>query len=160
MIGVQTITSSGTATPISGEKVYTNATSQHLSLYPSVATGLSATGPLNLGERYSIFLGCSASSTLGHPPTAFKRQLYPTFTTYNIRLKYSLKWRISLECAGEAEEVSGVAPVTILTPSEEQEAEKKRVLGTEGMKKNYDDLEAGVGMGVQFIGQVLQAVVG
>ena len=157
---LQTIASHATATPVTSDTVSTNALSQHLTPFPSITPGLSAPTPLNLGDRYSIFLGCSASSTLGHPPISFKRQVYPTFTTYNIRLKYSLRWRVSLECAGEAQEVAGVAPVTIIAPSEEQEAKKKRELGTEGMKKNYDDLEAGVGAGVQFIGQVLQAVAG
>lgn len=48
--------------------------------------------------------------------------------------------------------VDGDSPVTILPPSEEQEALKMRELGAEGMKKNYDDLEAGVEQGLQFVG--------
>ncbi|KIW90425.1 uncharacterized protein Z519_09070 [Cladophialophora bantiana CBS 173.52] len=114
-----------------------------------------------MGQHAAIFLGCSASSTLFHPPVAFKRQVYPTFSTYNIFVKYRLKWKLNLVCAGVEHEVSGDAPVTELPPSEEQEEQKKRTLGREGMKRNYDDLGAGLeqaGQVVQFIGAVLQLV--
>lgn len=155
---VQTLASSGTATPVNSKG---NRLSQHLTA-PSFSTrAVSVPTPLHLGELYSIFLGCSASSTLGNPPISFKRQVYPTFHTHNIHLKYSLSWKISHDCAGEEGEVTSLVPITIIAPSEEQEAKKKkREFGTQGMKKNYDDLEAGIGQGVQFIGQILQAVAG
>ena len=115
-------------------------------------------GQLDLGDYLSILLGCSASSTLNQLAVSFKRQVYPTFSTYSIFLKYTLKCKINISCADEAHTISGEAPVTILAPSEEQEEKKKRQLGTEWMKKNYDDLEQGFGMVKQFIGQILQAV--
>lgn len=118
------------------------------------------TQPLHLGERFSIFIGSSACSTLGNPPVSFKRQLFPTFKTYNIRMSYQLRWKIGIECAGETAAVSGERPLTILGPSEEQEALRKRELGVEGMQKNYDDLEAGIEQGLQLIGGVLSAVGG
>ena len=114
--------------------------------------------PLDLGTRFSILLGCSASSTLNQRPVSFKRQVYPTFTTYNIAIHYRLAWKIDLAVARETHTVSGEAPVKVLAPSEQQEEKKKRELGNEGMKRNYDDLEAGVGAATQFIGQVLQVV--
>jgi hypothetical protein len=113
---------------------------------------------LDGGSHASLLLGSSAASTLANPPVSFKRQIHPTFATYNIHTKYRLRWNLTLECAGEQHDVGGEAPVTILAPSEEQERLKTRQLGTEGVKKNYDDLEAGVESAVQFIGQVLQAV--
>ena len=113
----------------------------------------------DLGSHASILLGTSASSTLSNPPVSFKRQVYPTFATYNIYIKYRLCWKLYLVCAGETHDIRGEAPVTVLAPSEEQEAIKTRELGTQGMKKNYDDLEAGAGQVIQIIGQVLQAVV-
>lgn len=125
-------------------------------IHPTTPTGSSVA--VDLGSHLSILLGCSASSTLSQPPVSFKRQIYPTFSTYNIFIKYRLEWKIYLSCADEEHEVSGVAPVTILAPSEEQEEQKARELGTQGMKKNYDDLEAGFGQVMQFIGQILQAV--
>ena len=114
--------------------------------------------PLDLGKRFTILLGCSASSTLNDPPISFKRQVYPTFATYNITMYYKLHWTIKLSIAKEEYDVSGNYPVKVLAPSEEQEGKKVRELGTAGMKKNYDDLEAGAGQAIQFIGQILQAV--
>lgn len=118
------------------------------------------TEPLHLGKHLSVFIGSSACSVMGRPPVSFKRQLYPTFKTYNIRLTYQLRWKIGLECAGETQSVSGEGPLTIIPPSEEQEALKKRELGTDGMKKNYDDLAAGMEQGLQFVGAVLSVVGG
>ena len=40
--------------------------------------------------------------------------------------------------------MNGVVPITNIALSEEQEAKKKRELGMQGMKKNYDDLKAGL----------------
>ena len=125
-------------------------------LHPTTPTG--SPFALDLGAHAAILLGSSASSTLSHPPVSFKRQLYPSFATYNIQIKYRLRWKLFLTCAGEEFNISGEAVVTVLPPSEEQEERKERELGSAGMKKNYDDLEAGVEQTVQFIGQILQAV--
>ncbi|MCJ1399588.1 hypothetical protein MMC11_002790 [Xylographa trunciseda] len=113
---------------------------------------------LNLGAHLSVFLGCSAASTCGHRAVSFKRQVYPTFATYNISLKYQLEWKITLMCAGEKSSISRDNPVIIVAPSEEQESQKTRELGTQGMKKNYDDLEQGFGVVMQVIGGIVQAV--
>lgn len=125
-------------------------------LHATTPTGSSFA--FDVGAHAVILLGCSASSTLSHPPVSFKRQVYPTFSTYNIHIKYRLRWRFYLVCAGVERQVSGEAPVTVMAPSEEQEENKKRQLGNEGMKRNHDDMEAGLGSAVQFIGQVLQVV--
>ena len=130
-----------------------------LTASPSIDPVLQSS-PLNLGSYLSILLGSSASSTLKQPAISFKRQVYPTFSTYNISLTYTLKWMISLSCADEGYNINGETPVTILAPSEEQEESKERQLGTAGMKKNYNDLEEGFGAAMQFIGQILQAVTG
>ena len=114
--------------------------------------------PLNLGAHLKVLLGCSAASTCGHRAVSFKRQVYPTFKTYNITLKYRLEWKIKMVCADEKSSISGDYPVVILAPSEEQESQKKRELGTQGMKKNYDDLEQAIGVATQVIGGILQAV--
>ena len=114
--------------------------------------------PLNLGAHLKVLLGCSAASTCGHRAVSFKRQVYPTFKTYNITLKYRLEWKIKMICADEKSSISGDYPVVIIAPSEEQESQKKRELGTQGMKKNYDDLEQAIGVATQVIGGILQAV--
>ena len=114
--------------------------------------------PLNLGAHLKVLLGCSAASTCGHRAVSFKRQVYPTFKTYNITLKHRLEWKIKMVCADEKSSISGDYPVVILAPSEEQESQKKRELGTQGMKKNYDDLEQAIGVATQVIGGILQAV--
>ena len=77
---------------------------------------------LDLGTHFSLFLGA------GSP----KREIYPTFATYNIAISHSLKWKIRLSCAGRTRSIGGEPDVTLLAPSEEQEAEKRQ-LGTAGM---------------------------
>lgn len=117
-----------------------------------------STSPLNLGAQLSILLGCSAASTCSQRAVSFKRQVYPTFGTYNIVLKYRLEWKIKMICADEKHNVWGNYPVVVMAPSEEQESQRKRELGTQGMRKNYDDLEQGFGVVIQIIGGILQAV--
>jgi hypothetical protein len=116
--------------------------------------------PLHIGSHLSIYIGSSAITTLSHPPVSLKRQLYPSFKTYNIRLSYKLHWRIGLTCAGESMEVGAQMPLTVLAASEEQEAIRKRELGVEGVKRNYDDLEDWGIQGLQFLGGVLEVVGG
>ena len=116
---------------------------------------------LDLGTYNSILLGCSASSTLNLPPVSFKRQVHPTFQTYNINISYRLNWKIKLSCAGETRSVENSAPVKIVAPSEEQEVKKQRQFGTKGPPKSYNELVNGVGDVVQvaqFIGGILQNV--
>ncbi|KAL9079994.1 MAG: hypothetical protein Q9157_001191 [Trypethelium eluteriae] len=103
---------------------------------------------LDLGTLFSVFLGARSA----------KRQIYPTFATYNIAVSHSLKWKVNLSCAGEKHSVSGEPVVTVLAPSEEQEEMKMRQLGTEGMKKSHDELEAGAEAAINLVGQIMQAV--
>lgn len=138
------------------ELIYTG-TGGWRQLHATTASGSSFA--LDVGAHASLLLGCSASSTLSHAPVSFKRQIYPSFATYNIAIRYRLQWLVTLVCADQERQIGGEAPVTVLAPSEAQEREKERQLGREGMKKNYDDLEAGLGQAIQFIGQILQAVV-
>ena len=117
--------------------------------------------PLDLGKRFTILLGCSASSTLKDAPVPFKRQVYPTFATYNIMMWYKLHWNIKLSVAKEEYDVSGNFPVRVLAPSEEQEEEKVRELGSANMKgkyEKYDDLAQGVGQTISIVGQILQNI--
>ncbi|KPI39356.1 uncharacterized protein AB675_5244 [Cyphellophora attinorum] len=123
---------------------------------PSLAT--SSNTPLDIGNTLSIFIGTSACTTRHSKPHPFKRQLYPSFKTYNIHLYYKLKWKATISCAGEVEELSGTSPLTILAPSEQQEEQKMRELGIEGMKKNYDDLMAGLESGFSILEGILQVV--
>ncbi|MCJ1384557.1 hypothetical protein MMC17_007674 [Xylographa soralifera] len=69
-----------------------------------------------------------------------------------------LEWSIVLSCAGQTHTICGGNPVTVLAPSEEQECRKRRQLGTEGMKKNNDDMMSGVDMTAQITVQVLGSV--
>jgi hypothetical protein len=141
-----------------------NKALSHAASAPLGSTRTASQGPpplgtsLNLGTHLKILLGCSAASTCGHRAVSFKRQVYPTFKTYNITLKYRLEWKIKMVCADEKSSISGDYPVVVVAPSEEQESQKKRELGTEGMKKNYDDLEQALSVATQVIGGILQAV--
>ena len=140
-----------------------NTALSHAACAPLGSTRIASQGPplstpLNLGDHLEVLLGCSAASTCGQRPISFKRQVYPTFSTYNITLKYRLEWKIKMVCADEKSSIYGEYPVRVMPPSEEQESQKKRELGTQGMKKNYDDLEQALGAAVQFIGGILQAV--
>ncbi|KAK8090943.1 hypothetical protein PG994_000448 [Apiospora phragmitis] len=109
--------------------------------------------PFNLGAHLGIRLSQTGSSTLGAPAESpFGRFLYPSFDTYNISLTYQLEWAIRLTCAGESHDVHGLANVRVLPPSEEQEAHKKALLGSEGMQKNYDDLALAMGLAEMALG--------
>ena len=110
---------------------------------------------LDLGAYNSILLGCSASSTLNLPPVSFKRQVQPTFQTYNINVTYSLDWKIELVCAGETRLVESSAPVRIVAPSEEQEVKKQRALDAKGIANNFNEFVNGVGQVTQFVGGIL-----
>ena len=115
---------------------------------------------LDLGAKYSIYLGTTYASVLNQRPKPFKRRIYPTFATYNIALRYSLRLRLKIACAGDVYEISLVEPVKVLAPSEEQEAIKASELGAEGMKRNHEELMEGVGTAIEVVGDVLQAVLG
>ncbi|MCJ1290133.1 hypothetical protein MMC34_001669 [Xylographa carneopallida] len=79
---------------------------------------------LDLGTRFSVVLGSSASSVLHQAPVAFKRKIIPTFSTYNISVTHRLEWRIVLSCAGRTHAIRGGNPVTVLAQSEEQKRGK------------------------------------
>jgi hypothetical protein len=118
--------------------------------------------PFDLGAHLDIRLSQKGSSTLGHAEVPFEKRIWPSFATYNIVQAYRLAWSIKLSCAGEGHTVGGSADVTVLSPSEEQEARKKRELGQDGMKKNYDDLVSGLDMALGFVeiaSDILQAMV-
>jgi len=58
---------------------------------PNTPVSPQRASPLNLGAHLSILLGCSRASTCSKPAVSFRREVYPTFATYNIVLKYRLQ---------------------------------------------------------------------
>ena len=116
---------------------------------------------LDLGAHLKMRIGRTWVSTQGQAPVLFKRPLYPTFRTYNIALEYHLKWKIFVMCDTLGEEpVEGLARVTILAPSEEQEAQWKEArLGTEGTGANHDDLEKAMEGGLGVVQQVVSGLI-
>ncbi|KAL9090664.1 MAG: hypothetical protein Q9165_005152 [Trypethelium subeluteriae] len=115
-------------------------TSKQKAIIPSAA--------LDLGILFSVFLGARSA----------KRQIYPSFATYNIAVSHTLKWKVNFSCAGEKHSVGGEPGVTVLAPSEEQEQMKMKKLGRyRGMEKSYDELKAGREAAVDFVGQIVQA---
>ncbi|KAK8127467.1 hypothetical protein PG984_008575 [Apiospora sp. TS-2023a] len=103
--------------------------------------------PFDLGAHLGIRLSQTGSSTLGAAAESpFGRWLYPSFDTYNVSLTYQLEWTIRLSCAGESQDVHGIAAVRVLPPSKEQDAYKKGLLGPGGMQKEYDNLDMAMGL--------------
>ena len=122
-----------------------------VSTNPFTTSSKEATIPssaLDLGTHFSLFLGARS----------LKREVFPTFSTYNIFVSHTLGWKINFACAGETHGVSGEPQVTVLPPSEEQEEIKKRQLGKDGMKKSHDELEAGVDVALNVVGQIVQSL--
>ena len=113
---------------------------------------------LNLGRHFSILLDSSASRTRGSRPIPFHKRLYPSLTTYDITLDYRLDFKLNMDCAGDVFIVEGCGTLTILGPSEAQEHEKERYLGTEGMKRNHVELFDGLEHVIEMIGQIIEAV--
>ncbi|KAI0154526.1 hypothetical protein GGR57DRAFT_465970 [Xylariaceae sp. FL1272] len=88
-----------------------------------------------------------------------KRQLHPSFSTYNIHISYLLEWKIVVRCEEKLRSFEGSVPITVLPPCEQQESLKMRELGAEGMKKNYDDLAraAEIGLtGLDLVSTIIQ----
>lgn len=121
-------------------------------------TPLGSPDALHLGRLFSIYLGCSATSTMDNPPVSFGRQMYPSFSTYNISLEYRLHWKINLVCAGEAHSVSTETPITVLATSEEQEALKMSGPGMLGLTRTRSDPLSVDVTTLQFIGRFLRDV--
>lgn len=119
--------------------------------------------PFDLGSHLDLRLSRKGSSTLGTDEVPFEEPIWPSFATYNIVHAYKLAWSINLSCVGEEKTVTDRADITILPPSEQQEAKKKEALGQEGMQKTYDDIMIAldnVSTGLEMGLELLQAIIG
>lgn len=67
----------------------------------------STSPPIDLG----IVLGIQT------PMTSRGAEIYPTFTTYNIKNEHHLEWKLALTVAGEIAKYEGKQPVTVIGPS-------------------------------------------
>ena len=57
---------------------------------------------LNLGALLDLRVSRNHSTWKCHPhDVPFERPLWPTFDTYNMRVRYDLRYKIGIECAGE-----------------------------------------------------------
>ncbi|CAL5868292.1 uncharacterized protein PFLUO_LOCUS2516 [Penicillium psychrofluorescens] len=66
-----------------------------------------ASPPIDLG----IALGIQT------PMSCKGAEIYPTFTTYNIKNEHHLEWKLDLSIAGEIAKYEGKQPVTVIGPS-------------------------------------------
>ncbi|KAH8901083.1 hypothetical protein GQ53DRAFT_800702 [Thozetella sp. PMI_491] len=102
---------------------------------------------LNLGEHMELGLDANRVCALGRPVRKLSHTLYPTFTTYNIKQSYALRWEITFNVAGELYPVTGDSPLQILGPSEEREAEAMAAAGRQSsmamqeMAPRYDNVD-------------------
>ncbi|KAI1264445.1 hypothetical protein F5Y18DRAFT_81770 [Xylariaceae sp. FL1019] len=106
----------------------------------SSQVGTSGLTPLQLGEVLQLRID-TEGVTCQEKRHEFegKRRLQPSFKTYNINVSYWLEWKFVFRWGAMVRPFEGSVPVTVLPPSEQQESLKMQELGTEGMKKSYDD---------------------
>ncbi|KAI0197462.1 hypothetical protein F4808DRAFT_438735 [Astrocystis sublimbata] len=127
----------------------------------SSALDTSTVAPFQLGQHMELFVDAEGTSCQGTKHEyAEERRLHPSFKTYNIHLSYTLEWKLEIRCAEVTRSVEGAAPVIVLPLSEQQERLKMQELGTEGMKRNYDDLAraADIGLtGLELVADIVQA---
>lgn len=116
---------------------------------------------LDLTPLLSLRLTRTHSSAQGLKSSRFDHPLTATFSTYNIAVKYEIRWKIEIECAGQMDDISnsfGFAwdECSVLDRSEEQ----VKAQGSEwvGKERGRDWDEVGNVVGVA--GQGLQAIFG
>jgi hypothetical protein len=80
---------------------------------------------VNIGEHLELKLHLSWVYAFGRAVKRLPRQLYPSFTTYNIKHKNFIKWAVTLQVADQQYVVSGSQEVLVLGPSQEQEMQKR-----------------------------------
>ena len=87
-------------------------------------TAVEQSDVVNLGALLGLQVSRDHSSWKSHPHRLpFERPLWPTFNTYNLRVRYDLRYKIGIECAGETDDQIwnlnyASADCAVLAPSE------------------------------------------
>lgn len=73
--------------------------------------------PLIVPQDDPTALDLGAALGIRSPKRSGWSNLYPTFTTCNIRATHAIEWKITLSIAGETVKYQGEQPVTLMSPS-------------------------------------------
>lgn len=110
---------------------------------------------LRVSHRTTEFMGRRRVESTGGFE---KNNIYPSFATYNIALEHKLSLNLCVECAGEQRRIEvREVPLRILATAEQQARAREEELGEEGMRRNYDDLQAAMENG-EVVSSVLDVV--
>lgn len=100
----------------------------------------------------------TATTTASGVRAKWPRNLSPSFSTYNVAVEYKLLTTLEISCAGKTFKLPHEGSVGVMAPSEVQMRAVEEALGTEGMKKNYDDFRLGLESGLNAAHGVLSAL--
>ncbi len=103
---------------------------------PAIPVGQNA-GTIDIGSIIQLRVTCRGVSVSGGPLVLFEEPLWPSFNTDNLGVAHQLKWRLVVMCAGKKRQIKGVAPVTVLGPSEDQEQRTAGRAGEEDIARAY-----------------------
>ncbi|KAL3418509.1 hypothetical protein PVAG01_10225 [Phlyctema vagabunda] len=104
---------------------------------------------LDIGDILKLSVNRRRPDVPGVKSVDFERPLVPSFSTYNIQLRYQLRWKMFYECGGKRTDISHEVPVVVHGPSEADVKDKESSwVGTE-RGKDYDEIENGVEIAMQ-----------
>lgn len=115
---------------------------------------------LDLTPLLKLRLSRTHSSAQGVSYPKFERPLTPSFSTYNINVKYEIRWEIKIECAGVKESISNLFgfewdECTVLGPSDmDAKAQESAWMGKE-RGRDYDEIGNAFSLGSQVFQDVL-----
>jgi hypothetical protein len=75
---------------------------------PTTSSNVTPTPVLDLTPLLQLRLTRTHSSAQGLKSAQFERPLIPTFSTYNINVKYKIRWKLEIECAGQKDDISNL----------------------------------------------------
>ena len=120
--------------------------------------------PLDVGELLQLRVDAKSANVIYMGKSLFcdfEDPIIPSFETYNIVRRYTLRWAVSVSAAGLSTSAAGEQPVEVLPPSEAQMTTALACMDKESIRKNYDDLlvAAGIG-GVKAALDIVEAIAG
>ena len=91
---------------------------------------IDSSGALDVGRLLNLRVSRSQSSSKALPRThSFEQPLWPGFGTYNITVRYDLRWKMNIECAGEKDTIwnlnMAAANCSVIAPSERDLAKEE-----------------------------------
>lgn len=95
---------------------------------------------LDLGQILRMHVSHEKNTLQGRPAEPAENNIYASFKTYNVALKYHLQLELRIKCAGIEERVKYYEPMFLRPKSLQQVRQREDELGEEGMRKSYDEL--------------------